>query len=64
MIIDKFTAMLESQMSEEDNFEMMNDLSQDCFGAFDDMFDTFSFAEQVDILFPCGVSDENMAILD
>ena len=61
---DDFVALLESQMSEEDDFDMASNLSEDCFGAFDDIFETYSFSEQVDALFPCGVSEENMLIID
>lgn len=64
MIKNKFIELLEAQMNEEDDLEMMVEMSEDCFGAFDDIFDTFSFAEQMDIIFPCGVDEENMAILN
>ena len=64
MINDKLSAFLEDQMSEEDDFETMLSVSEDCFGAFDDIFSTTSFNEAMDELFPCGVKDEYMKILE
>lgn len=64
MIKNGFLELLEAQMNEEDDLELMVEISEDCFGAFNDIFDTFSFAEQMDILFPCEVDEENMSILN
>ena len=64
MIVDNVSAYLEDQMSKEDDFETMLSVSEDCFGAFDDIFSTNSFNETMDELFPCGVSDEYMKILE
>lgn len=63
MINDKFSAYLENQMSEEDDLDIMFSVSEDCFGAFDNIFSTSSFNETMDELFPCGVKDEYMKIL-
>jgi len=64
MISDKFSAYLEDQMNKEDDFEIMMSVSEDCFGAFDNIFSTESFNETMDELFPCGVKDEYMKILE
>lgn len=64
MITDKFSAYIEDQISKEDDFEIMLSVSEDCFGAFDDIFSTTSFNETMDNLFPCGVNDEYMKILE
>ena len=63
MIVDKFTELLEAQMNEEDDLETMIELSED-FGAFDDIFDTYSFAEQMEILFPCELDEKCLSILN
>ena len=64
MISDKFSEFLENQMSEEDDFDTIVSVSEDCFGAFDDIFSTNSFNENMDELFPCGVNEEYMKIVD
>ena len=43
MINDKFSAYLENQMSEEDDLDIMFSVSEDCFGAFDNIFSTDNF---------------------
>ena len=63
MIKDEFSAYLETQMTEEDDFDIMVSVSEDCFGAFDDMFSSNSFNETMDNLFPCGVKDECINII-
>lgn len=63
MIKDEFSAYLETQMTEEDDFDIMISVSEDCFGAFDDMFSSNSFNETMDNLFPCGVKDEYINII-
>jgi hypothetical protein len=63
MIKDEFSAYLETQMTEEDDFDIMVSVSEDCFGAFDDMFSSNSFNETMDNLFPCGVKDEYINII-
>lgn len=63
MIKDEFSAYLETQMTEEDDFDIMVSVSEDCFGAFDDMFSSNSFNETMDDLFPCGVKDEYINII-
>jgi hypothetical protein len=63
MIKDEFSAYLETQMTEEDDFDIMVSVSEDCFGAFDDMFSSNSFNETMDALFPCGVKDEYINII-
>jgi hypothetical protein len=50
-------------MTEEDDFDIMVSVSEDCFGAFDDMFSSNSFNETMDNLFPCGVKDEYINII-
>lgn len=63
MIKNGFIELLEAQMNEEDDLDLMIEMSEDCFGAFDDIFDTSSFIEQIDMIFPRGVDDDNMSIL-
>ena len=63
MIKDEFSAYLETQMTEEDDFDIMVSVSEDCFGAFDEMFSSNSFNETMDNLFPCGVKDEYINII-
>ena len=63
MINDKFSEFLENQMSEEDDFDTIVSVSEDCFGAFDDIFSTNSFNENMDELFPCGIDEEYMKIV-
>ena len=63
MIKDEFSAYLETQMTEEDDCDIMVSVSEDCFGAFDDMFSSNSFNETMDNLFPCGVKDEYINII-
>lgn len=64
MVKNKFLELLEAQMNEEDDLELMVEMSEDCFGAFDNIFDTLSFNEQMDELFPCEVDEEKMSILN
>ena len=64
MVKNEFLELLEAQMNEEDDLDLMVEISEDCFGAFDDIFDTYSFMEQVDALFPCGVDEDKMSILN
>ena len=64
MIIDNFSVYLEDQMSKEDDFEIMLSVSEDCFGAFDNIFSTESFNESLDAMFPCGVGDDVLKILE
>lgn len=64
MIKNDYLELLEAQMNEEDDLEMMVELSEDCFGAFDNIFDTLSFNEQMDILFPCEVDEDKLSILN
>ncbi|MBQ8130973.1 MAG: hypothetical protein IJ193_00615 [Bacilli bacterium] len=64
MIKDDFSSFLEDQMSQEDDFDTMFSLSEDGFGAFDNIFSTDSFNETMDNLFPCGVKEEYMQKLE
>lgn len=64
MVKNEFLELLEAQMNEEDDLELMVEMSEDCFGAFDNIFDTLSFNEQMDELFPCEVDEEKMSILN
>jgi hypothetical protein len=60
---DEFAEILQEDMNAEDNLESIIESEYD-FGAFDNLFRTTSFNEQMDKLFPCGVSEENLKILD
>lgn len=64
MIKNEFLELLEAQMNEEDDLELTIEMSEDCFGAFDNIFDTLSFNEQMDALFPCEIDEEKMSILN
>lgn len=62
-IRDQFAEILQEDMNIEDNLESIIESEYD-FGAFDNLFSTSSFAEQMDELFPLGVNEDNMKILD
>lgn len=62
-IRDEFAEILQEDMNTEDNLDSIIESEYD-FGAFDNLFSTSSFNEQMDKLFPCGINEDNLKILD